>query len=388
MIFREEIVRSPNQQFARAVEERSRKGQPIISLGKGEPDLELPVSIKESIIEILKTSKQGYSDTLGIPSLREKLSLKLKNENSINCSPDNIIVTAGSKQAFYLICMTILEPGDEIIIINPSYVSYIPQVYFAEPASKVICIDIDKSDFHLQVQEIERQISSRTKLLVINSPNNPAGYVLDLIQVRQLFDLAEKNGFYIISDEVYEKLIFSDKKHFSIGSFEHEPIRIITINGFSKSYAMSGWGLGYACFPKKLRSKLQKLQLHINTNTCTLIQQAMDNAFNAEKNYHDNYNKKLCSRAEKIKKIISKTKNVHLVPPEAGFFAFLNISGTGVDSNTFCSKLVEETGVAITPGLAFGNSWDDHVRISFAISEEILETGMSLMSQFINSLNI
>ncbi len=247
-------------------------------------------------------------------------------------------------------------------------------------------IDINKSDFSLAFNDIEEKVSSKTKILVVNSPNNPAGYVLDESFLIQLYMLAEEKGFFIISDEVYEKLNFSGKKHFSIGSLEHEPQRVFTINGFSKSHAMTGWRLGYACFPKEIHPKLLKLQQHINTNTCTFIQQAVTQAFDIDFSYLTEYKAKLAERAERVTNMISSIDKVSLVPPDAGFFAFMNIAGTCVDSNTFCSRLIEETGVATTPGIAFGASWDDHVRISFATTKENLEKGMGLMCDFIKSL--
>lgn len=386
MLFREEIGESLTLKFAHAAAERRKKGLPIISLGLGEPDFDVPAIVVEAIIKVLQTTKSGYSDSMGILALREKIASKLNTENSVNCSASNILVTAGAKQAFQMVCMAILQPGDEVIVLNPSFVSFIPQLYIAEPNCKVITIDINKSDFTLPLDEIGQKVTAKTKLLVINSPNNPAGYVISESQLKKLYILAEEKGFYILSDEIYEKLLFGNKKHFSVGSLETEPTRIFTVNGFSKSHSMTGWRLGYACFPKPFGSKLLKLQQHMNTNTCTFIQQAMDQAFDADQTYLIDYNRKLAERVVKITKMFSTVNKVKLVLPEAGFFAFLNISELGIDSNTFCSRLIDETGVATTPGIAFGSDWDDHVRISFATSDETLEKGIKLMCDYIQSL--
>ncbi len=374
--------------FAQAANERRRKGLSIISLGLGEPDFDVPSSVIESVIKVLRTTKTGYSDSMGILSLREKIASKLCNENSVNCSAGNILITAGAKQAFQLICMALLEPGDEVIVINPSFVSFIPQLYIAEPACSVKVIDINKENFILDTEKIRPEISNKAKLLIINTPNNPAGYMLSQQDLKEIYNLAEEKDFYIISDEVYEKLNFSNKEHFSMGSFEAEPKRVITINSFSKSHAMTGWRLGYACFPRELSKKLLKLQQHINTNTCTFIQQALTQAFNINNDYLVDYNKKLSKRSEIIAQMVSKLPGVSLVPPDAGFFSFLNISGLGTDSNTFCSRLIEEKGVATTPGVAFGKSWDDHIRISFATSDDNLEKGMNLICEFMKNLKI
>jgi len=389
MIFSNKIEESLTLKFSQAANERRKMGLPIISLGLGEPDFDVPAPFIEAVVDVLRSSTSKYSDPMGIPLLRERISTKLSFENNIKCAPENIVVTAGAKQAFELICMSLLEPGDEVIIINPSFVSYIPQVFIAEPNSKVKVIDIDKKDFSIDSDLIRSAVSKRTKLIVTNSPNNPTGYVLKESFLSELFKLSQEYGFYIISDEVYEKLIFSDSSHFSIGSFENEPERVITVNGFSKSHSMTGWRLGYACFPKSLKTKVLKLQQHINTNTCTFIQEAVAKAFNCDQQYLIDYNARLRERVKIITHWLSGMKNVSFIEPEAGFFVFMNVGSTGIDSNTFCSELIVQKGVAATPGIAFGASWDDHVRISYAVAEDNLIKGMTLIKQYLeNSVQI
>lgn len=386
MYFREEIGESLTLKFANSANERRKKGLSIISLGLGEPDFDVPVEIIEATIKTLQTQKSGYSYPMGLLKLREKIAAKLNCENEIPCSASNILVSAGAKQAFQQACMALLKPGDEVIIINPSFVSFIPQIYIAEPTAKVVVVDVLKHSFELPVESIQKAISPATKLLVINSPNNPAGYVADRKQLEYLYQLATEQNFFILSDEIYEKLIFSGTKHISIGSFETEPTRVITINGFSKSHAMTGWRLGYACYPEVLHSKLLKLQQHMHTNTCTFIQQAMLSAFDAGGDYLLEYNQKLAQRANMLIHAFADLPAIKIVPPNAGFFAFLNIAKTGLDSNTFCSRLIEETGVATTPGIAFGENWDDHIRISFATKDDVLQQGLELMRSFITKL--
>jgi aspartate aminotransferase len=386
MRFREEIGESLTLKFALAAAERKRNGQKIISLGLGEPDFKVPSPIINATIKVLEYNNSGYSDSMGILSLREKIANQLKERNGINSEASNILITAGAKQAFQLACMAILEPGDEVVVLNPSFVSFIPQILIAEPEAVIKTIDVSKTDFSLDLEEIKNIVGLRTKLLIINSPNNPAGYVSSQSELEQLYQLAIDNDFYIISDEIYERLMFLNKPHFSIGSLEAVPERVITINGFSKSHAMTGWRLGYACFPRQLHSKLIKLQQHMNTNTCTFIQQAVAESFGFDDSYLTAYNVKLKGRCDGVISAFSNMAKVKLVAPSAGFFAFLNISATGLDSNTFCSRLIHETGVATTPGIAFGKNWDDHVRISFATSDDILKEGLELMCSFINNI--
>lgn len=382
MEFREEIKESLTLKFAEAAAERRKNNLPIISLGLGEPEFRTPNEIIEATIEILKKKNSNYSSPMGVFSLREKLANKLKQENNINCQADNIIVTPGAKQAFQLIAMTLLRPEDEVIVLSPSFVSFIPQLLISEPRCKIVEIDVNKEDFSLDINEIKSKITPKTKLLVLNSPNNPAGYMLDESTLKTLYDLAVENDFYIISDEIYERLIYGESKHFSIGALETEPTKVITINGFSKSHAMTGWRVGYACFPLSMKSTLLKLQQHTNTNTCTFIQEALDTSFNLDYTYLKEYNQKLKNRMQLYSDFLDTTPSVKGLIPAAGFFAFMNIAGLNIDSNTFCGRLIKETGVAITPGVAFGKNWDDHVRISFATTDENVVEGLKLIRNF------
>jgi len=247
-------------------------------------------------------------------------------------------------------------------------------------------IDVNKQDFTVPVNEIAGLVTAKTKLIILNTPNNPVGYILSQIQLQQIFELAEKHGFFILADEIYEKLVFSGIPHFSIGSLEHKINRVFTVNGFSKSHAMTGWRLGYLSFPETFASNILKLQQHMHTNTCTFIQVAMNKAFDSGKEVLTEYNFQLAGRAELVAEKITGMDKLSLVKPIAGFFAFINISATGMDSNTFCSRLIETTGVATTPGIAFGTNWNDHVRLSFATSEKLLNEGLRLLKEFVLSI--
>jgi aspartate aminotransferase len=386
MHFRKEIGQSLTLKFAQVVAEKRKKGEKIISLGLGEPDFNTPKEIVDSTIEILKSKQSMYSSPLGIIKLREKIVEKLKKENNIVTDINNILVTPGAKQALLIILMALLEPEDEVIVIMPSYVSYIPQILIAEPNARIKYVDIDKTDHNLNIDALKNKITYKTKAIVINTPLNPTGKVFKKNELKQLFDVASQNNIYIISDEVYEKLIFSNVTHFSIGSLESIPQNIITINGFSKSHAMTGWRVGYACFPEHLSKKILKLQQHINTNTCTFIQEALGEVLPIDELYIKEYTAKLKLRSEMYDAFLKKNRRLNGVLPEGSFFAFLNISDLKMDSNTFASELLERTGVATTPGIAFGENWDDHVRISLAVDSKILEEAFNLISNFINNL--
>ncbi|MEN9790659.1 MAG: hypothetical protein RLZZ63_317 [Gemmatimonadota bacterium] len=386
MEFRSEIGESSTLRFAEAANQRRAAGKDIISLGLGEPDFEVPRALVDATIAVLARGASGYSSAMGLPALRARLAEKLLRENGIPATPSNILVTPGAKQAMQMGLFAVLEPGDEVVVINPSFVSFIPQVYIAEPRATVRVVDVSRADFALPMDRIAEAMGPRTKVILFNSPNNPAGYVATADEVRQLVDLAVTHDAYLFSDEIYEKLVFPGTTHRSPGSYEDAVTRVFTINGFSKSHAMTGWRLGYLCAPARFGDRLLKLQQHINTNTCTFIQQAMVDAFDADLSYLGSYATTLQRRARRVGEWLTQVPQVSVVAPQAGFFAFVDIGSLGMDSNTFCGRLIEETGVATTPGIAFGAAWDDHVRLSFAVDDAVLDEGMRRLVGFIQRI--
>lgn len=386
MHFRPEIGESLTLKFAEAAARRREQGLPVISLGLGEPDISTPQVIIQAVKDVLDEGPSTYSSPMGIWPLREMVANELRTVNAIPAQPSSILIAAGAKQAFQIILMAMLEPGDEVIVLEPSFVSFIPQIYLAEPDCIVHTVDVDRESFELSLDAIADKMSEKTKAIVINSPNNPAGYVLSKTQLKAIYDMACEHDAFIISDEVYEKLVFSGISHVSIGSFEDVVDRVVTINGYSKSHAMTGWRLGYACLPAKLGSKVAKIQQHMNTNTCTFIQKAIVKAGVIDFNYLHDYVDKLQSRADTVEQVINQLDGVTFRKPTSGFFAFINISELNLSSNEFCGRLIEEVGVATTPGIAFGKNWDDHVRLSYATSEDTLNEGLRQMSEFVERL--
>lgn len=383
MHFREEIGESLTLKFAEAARLRRERNLPIISLGLGEPDFETPEAIVEATIAELQKGNSSYSSPLGLAPLRSQIADRLSAENSIPATTSNILVAAGAKQAFQIILMAMLQPEDEVVVVEPAFVSFIPQIYLAEPTCTVRTLDVSPDDFTLPVDALAKLVNKKTRAIVINSPNNPAGYVWSESQLRDIYKLADKHDCYIISDEVYEKLVYDGVPHFSIGSLESDVSRVITINGYSKSHAMTGWRLGYACYPGDLNSKILKIQQHMNTNTCTFVQAAMSNVGETlDLSYLNDYCEKLQKRRDAVVEAISDIENLDLVAPSSGFFAFIDIKQTGMSSNAFCSALMESTGVATTPGIAFGKSWDHHIRLSYATKDSLLSEGLLLLRQF------
>lgn len=386
MKFNPEISESLTLKFAESVGLRKKRGEDVLSLGLGEPDFDTPEALKESVVKALSNpSSSRYSAALGLMSLRQKIADDVKERCLIPCEMKNIVITPGTKQAVMLSLMALLEPGDEVVVVLPAYVSYVPQIYIAEPDAVVKIVNLKKEDYSLDMEAIERNVTPKTKVIIFNSPHNPTGMMIPEADQRKLFEIAEKNDAYILSDEIYDRLVFGEVPHFSVGSMEETVNRVITVNGFGKSHAITGWRIGYAVVPQQLMGKVTKLQQHINTNTTTILQQALDDAWPLPIDHLPTYNEKLRKRAGLFKEFLAAHPQLKGSNPQGSFFVFLNISSTGLDSNTFSGQLVDKTGVATTPGIAFGKDWDDHIRLSLAVDEDVLKEAFNRIHDFIEN---
>jgi len=382
-----DIQESATLKFSEAANELKKQGKSIISLGLGEPSFQTPSEIVNETIAALKAGHTRYSSTAGIPELRELIAEKLRTENTMQCTAQNIVITPGAKQAIFLALRAILNPEDEIINITPCYVSNIPQIKIAQPSAKIINIDLDKNTHKLDITKIKQSITPKTKAILINSPHNPTGKVFTKEELSNLAKLAKEHNIFIISDEIYEKLIFdSQNPHYSIASFDGMAERTITINGFSKTYSMTGWRLGYCCAPEKIAKIMTLISQHINTNVCTFIQKGACAIKNIPDVYLKNFITQIKTNAQLLNATIKETKNLSLVSPNGSFFGFINISKTNMESDKFCSKLLIDKGVAITPGISFGSNWDDHIRVSLSASTKDFEEGMKRLKEWSEEL--
>jgi len=382
VIFGKEITDSLTLKFAEVARRLSREGVKIISLGLGEPDFPTPDHIIKATYQAMLSGFTRYSNPMGLFELRKIIADSLISNNNIQTKLDNILITPGAKQAILFALMSILEPGDEIINITPSYVSYNPCIKIAEPKSHIIEIPLNKKDLSMPIEKIKKAITPKTKAILLNSPNNPTGKIFSYEEIETIVNIAKKYKIFIISDEIYNLLNYSGEKTISPASFQGVEDLVITINGFSKAYSMTGWRIGYAVFPKKLREKFFKLQQHINTNTCTFVQKGAIEAINGDKSHIMIYNDKLKERAMAIYNVLKSQNVVSSVLPKGGLFAFLNISKSGINSNDFAANLIEEEHVATTPGIAFGKDWDDYVRISLTTNKEDIYLGIKLICEF------
>jgi len=383
MYFREEINESLTLQFAEAARERRAAGQDIISLGLGEPDFGTPQPVIDAVADVLGSGNSMYSSANGIAGLRTLIAEKMVRDNGIPVEPGQIVITAGAKQALSVALMAMLQPHDEVVVISPSFVSFVPQVYLAEPTATVRIVAMEKGSMQLPLAALKEAVGPKTRAILINTPNNPAGFVHSSEELATVLKIAQEADCYVIADEVYEKLVFDSTAHVSAGSLESAVERVITINGFSKSHALTGWRVGYAAIPDSIRPKVIKIQQHMNTNTCTFVQEALTRSWDPDCTHLTDYLRTLSTRVSTVADWVAATPGIQCHLPGAGFFAFVDVSALGKTSNEFCAGLLAETGVATTPGLAFGKDWDDHFRLSFAVPDDTLAKGLTLISEYV-----
>lgn len=382
MVFEKEVGESLTYKFAQAAQERRNAGEEIISLGLGEPDFKTPDYVVDATIKAMQGGFTHYSATQGWPELRTLIAEDCNRYYDSNYSLNDVIVTPGIKSAVYFSLAAILEPNDEIILISPYYVSYPAMVKLAEPTAKIVNVTLSK-EFSLDEDKLKAAFNKNTKAILINTPNNPTGMVLTKEEVELVVKLAVENDAYIVSDEVYEKLVYSRYKHTSFGLYQDIKDRLIICNGYSKSHAMTGWRLGYAIGANDVIAKMNKLQQHINTNTCTFVQVGACAIYKYEPIHISPYVAELEKRIEYFNTELNKLSYIKGVKPKAGFFCFVDISSTGVDSNTFCADLLKKTGIASTPGVAFGPEWDNYVRFSIAVPMATLERAVGLLQDYV-----
>lgn len=381
MHFSKEIGESLTLKFAQAANEMKAQGKEIISLGLGEPDFATPQYVIDATMKAMREGFTHYSPSQGLPELRRLISESINNEYHSDYSAGDILVTPGIKAAVYFSLCALLEPGDEVVMLSPYYVSYPSMIKLAEPAAEIKHVNL-RRNFTLDPEALEKAVNKNTKCILVNTPNNPTGTVLNRTEIESIIRLAVENDAYIISDEVYEKLVFDGSRHVSFAGYPEIKDRLILCNGYSKSYAMTGWRLGYAAAPKAVIAKMSKLQQHINTNTCTFVQKGACAIYTNQETHLAPYVAELEKRMDYFDGVVSKLPYMKGIRPKAGFFYFADISETGADSNSFCADLLRKTGIATTPGLAFGKNWDNYVRFSLAVPMSTLERAAGLLKNY------
>ena len=345
------------------------EGQDIISFSLGEPDFETPENIKRAAKTALDRGETHYTQGSGIPELQEAIAEKLKNDNNLDVSPADVLVTTGAKQAIFEAICTLIDDGDEVLLLDPAWVSYSAIVKFA--GGKPVMVPVSEQEGYVPV-DLQSHMTRNTKLLILNSPCNPTGAVYGKNVVKAAAEAAEDHGVFVLSDEVYEKIIYGANHH-SIGSLI--PGRTITINGFSKAYAMTGWRLGYATAPAPILQGMLKIQQHSVSNATSFVQRAGVEALRGDQGAVRAMVAEFKKRRDIMIDALRKM-GIECAPPRGAFYAFAKVSQFG-NSVEVTEKLLRDALVAVTPGSAFGPNGEGYVRLSYATSRQNIEDGIN-----------
>lgn len=370
-----------------------KKGIDVVGFGAGEPDFDTPEYIRNAAKAALDKGMTRYTPSSGTLELRTAICEKLKRDNGLEYEPDQIVVSNGAKHSLFNICQTILDPGDEVIIPEPFWVSY-PELVQIAGGVPVMVHGHEENDFLVSADDMKPYITPRTKAIILNSPNNPNGCVWPREMLEDIARLAVENQLFVISDEIYEKLVYDGEKHVSIASLGEEiKAQTFVVNGFSKAYAMTGWRLGYCAGPTNVMKAVGALQSHATSNPNSIAQYAGyvalsggDDIIAAMVAEFDRRRKHIVSRINAIPGLSCRM-------PKGAFYVMMNISeligaaqGDKVirSSTDFAELLLENAKVAVVPGLGFGS--DMHVRLSYATSMENINRGLDRIAQFVGSL--
>jgi aspartate aminotransferase len=372
---------SASQTLAMAQKSRElkEKGIDVIDLSVGEPDFNTPDDIKEAAKKAIDNNFSKYPPVPGYSDLREAISKKFKEENGLNYSTDQIIVSAGGKHSLINVILSIVNPGDEVIILAPYWVSYYDQVLLAEGKPVIVEAKIE-NDFKVKPEQIEAVITPKTRLLIINSPSNPTGMVYSRDELEKFARIVEKHqGLFVMSDEIYEHIIFAGE-HVSIASFDFIYDRVITVNGVSKGYAMTGWRIGYIGAPLWISKACNKLQGQFTSGVCSIAQKAALAAINSKSNSREIMRQAFLRRRDLFFNLLKKVKGLKITMPEGAFYMFPDISyflgksdGEKIikDSDDLALFLLDKARVSSVGGGAFGAP--NCLRMSYATSEENLK---------------
>ena len=360
------------------------EGLDVCGFGAGEPDFDTPEHIKTAAIEALQAGFTKYTPSSGIPELRQAISEKLAADNQLSYRAGQIVVSNGAKHACYNAILATCQPGDEVVIPSPYWVSY-PDMVKLAGADPVIVPTMERNGWKMSAADFENAMTPRTKMLILNSPCNPTGAVYTREEMEKIVEVAAEEDIYILSDEIYEKLVYDDVKHVSIASLSKEAYDLtITVNGFSKSYAMTGWRLGYLAAPEAVAKAVDSIQSHSTSHPASFAQRAGLAALKGDQQPLADMREEFEMRRNYMFDRISKIPNVTAVKPQGAFYVLVNISQLGLTSQNFSDRLLSKANVAVIPGAAFGD--DRTVRLSFATSIDIIKKGLDRFQDFCRTL--
>ncbi len=358
-------------------------GKDICSFSAGEPDFDTPEHIKAAAKQALDLGKTRYGAAAGEPQLRQAIATKLQRDNGLNYHAANILVTNGGKHSLYNLMVTLINPGDEVIIPAPFWLSYPEMVKLADGIPVIVHTD-SSTNYKITPAALDAAITPRTKLFILNSPSNPSGVVYTRAELQALAKVVVDRDILVVSDEIYEKIIYDGVEQVSIGALGEDIFeRTIISNGFAKAYAMTGWRVGYLAAPLALIQAASTLQGHSTSNVCTFAQYGAIAALEGSQDCVERMCQAFAMRRQAILDRLQAIPGLSCAKPDGAFYVFVNIANTNLNSLEFCQQLLEQHQVATIPGLPFGA--DDHIRISYATNMATIDKGMDRLDKFIRS---
>ena len=364
--------------------EMKKNGEDVCSFSAGEPDFDTPTHIRAAAKKALDEGKTRYGPAAGEAGLRKAIAEKLLRDNQLAYNADNVIVTNGGKQSLYNLIMALIEAGDEVIIPAPYWLSYPEMVTLAGGTSVIVNTSLE-NQYKITPEQLEAAITPKTKLFVLNSPSNPTGIVYTPEEIAALAEIVVEKDILVVSDEIYEKILYDGAIHRSIASFGPEIFqRSIISNGFAKAFSMTGWRVGYIAGPVEIVKAMTKIQGHSTSNVCTFAQYGAIAALESPQDCIEEMVKAFSERRQYILERVRAIPGLDCPTPNGAFYVFIDISQTGLKSGDFCQKLLESQKVAAIPGIAFGA--DDCIRLSYATDLKTIEKGFDRIDKFIGSL--
>ena len=360
------------------------EGIDVCSLSTGEPDFDTPEHIKAAAKQALDAGKTKYGPVAGEPQLKAAIARKLQSDNNLNYQPENIIVTNGGKHSLYNLMMALIDPGEEVIIPAPYWLSYPEMVKLA--SGKPVIVRTDASTgYKITPEQLTGAITPKTKLFVLNSPSNPTGMVYTRAEIKALAEVIVDRDILVVADEIYEKIIYDGAQHVSIGSLGKEIFdRTLISSGFAKAYSMTGWRVGYLAGPIELIKATSTIQGHSTSNVCTFAQYGAISALESSQESVEQMRQAFAQRRQVIFELLDAVPGISCIKPDGAFYMFVNISKTGMNSLEFCDAFLEQQQVAVIPGIAFGA--DDHIRLSYATDLGTIKKAVERLDKFVRSI--
>jgi aspartate/methionine/tyrosine aminotransferase len=349
------------------------EGRRIVHLEIGQPDFPTPPNIVDAAARAVAAGHTGYGPPAGVPRMRELIAENVRATRGVDVDPGQVVVTPGAKPAIFFTLLAIAAEGDEVIYPDPGFPSYHSVIGFSGAHPVPLPLREDLS-FGFDPDELRALVTPRTRAIIVNSPHNPTGGILQREMVTEIARLARLHGFWIITDEIYRRMLYDDNRHHS--ALVHAPDRTILVDGFSKSYSMTGWRLGYAVAPPDVASPVEKLMLNCNSCTCTFVQYAGMEALTGTQEHVRRMLGEFAARRELVVDGINAIPGLRCPRPAGAFYAFVNIQETGLDCSAFQGRLLEDAGVATLPGSCFGACGEGYVRLSYASSRACLSEAL------------